>query len=81
MRTGDLIATGTLSGPTQKEAACLLEMAINGKEPLKDSNGHQTDKVYLKDGDVVTYQAQARGKSELGSVGFGQCSGKIVPSL
>ncbi|KAL3460091.1 Fumarylacetoacetase [Aspergillus heterothallicus] len=72
LRTGDLIATGTLSGPSCKELGCLLEATKNGSEPYElHTSGPETQNIvrrYLEDGDII----------ELRASGFGSCSGRIV---
>jgi fumarylacetoacetase len=86
MRSGDLIATGTLSGPTREELGCFLESSWNGKryhemEGLNHNgrgDGRKTKRLWLNDGDVVEYQARIKGA--LGDVSFGPCRGQIVPA-
>lgn len=80
MRTGDLIATGTLSGPTRKELGCFLELGWNGSdeyemEALKNGQ-RKISRKFLEDGDIVTFQAVAG--SQAGNVGFGICKGQIL---
>ena len=53
IRAGDLIATGTVSGPAEGSEACLLERTENGKQPLKLSKEGRT-RAFLQDGDTVT---------------------------
>jgi fumarylacetoacetase len=76
LNTGDLLASGTVSGPTESELACLMELTMNGKEPKKLSDG--SDLAYLEDGDTVRFTAIA-GDSSAG-VGFGECVGAIKPA-
>jgi fumarylacetoacetase len=84
MRPGDLIATGTLSGPTRGELGCLLEATRNGIDPYEmkaQFSGKQNiSRAFLEDGDTIEFKAQVQGKSGLGHVGFGACKGKIVAS-
>ena len=84
MRTGDLVATGTLSGSTRKELGCLLEVTQNGVEPYEmRAMGQENIKLkrtFLEDGDTITFTAQARGKEGVGNVGFGSCKGKVIVS-
>lgn len=85
MRTGDLIATGTLSGSTRNELGCLLEVTKNGADPYEmRATGQENVKLsrtFLEDGDTITFTAQARGKEGVGNVGFGCCKGKIIASI
>lgn len=76
LNTGDLLASGTVSGPSESELACLMELTMNGKEPKKLSDG--SDLRYLEDGDTVRFTAIA-GDSSAG-VGFGECVGTIRPA-
>lgn len=76
LRSGDLLATGTISGPSPQSAACLLERSETG--PLALSNGES--RTFLEDGDVVWLCGTAE---RLGwrSIGFGDCSGEILPAI
>lgn len=83
MRTGDLIGTGTLSGTTDEELGCLLEATRYGAKPYyavpESSLGPAIVRTFLQDGDEVEFRAQADDGSGLGRVGFGTCSGKVLP--
>jgi fumarylacetoacetase len=81
MRTGDLIATGTVSGPTPQELACLLEATHNGAKAVETGavEGKKLTRMFLEDGDTVVFYARTE-KQGLGSVGFGRLVGKILPS-
>ncbi|KAI9149640.1 Fumarylacetoacetase [Paramyrothecium foliicola] len=74
LRTGDVIATGTVSGPKTGTYGCLLEETEGGAKPLTLEDGSQ--RTYLEDGDIVRITAFA-GRPEAG-VGFGDCVGRIV---
>lgn len=77
LRTGDILGTGTVSGPEQGSYGCLLEMTNGGKVPLLFENG--PTRVFLEDGDVIHMTALA---GEVGSgVGFGECLGELQPAL
>jgi fumarylacetoacetase len=85
MRPGDLIGTGTLSGTTDEELGCLLEATRYGAKPyraqLESSSEEAIARVFLQDGDEVEFRAQADDGSGLGRVGFGICSGIILPCV
>jgi fumarylacetoacetase len=66
LRTGDLFASGTVSGPTPEEVGCLLELT-GGKGP------------FLQDGDEVTLTAWAPGPDG-GRVGLGEVTGRVAPA-
>jgi fumarylacetoacetase len=74
---GDLFASGTVSGTTPGSRGCLLELTVNGTEPITLENGQV--RAYLEDGDTVTLSASAGGKRKP-RIGFGSCSGKILPA-
>ncbi len=76
LRTGDLLASGTISGPAPDSYGSLLELSWRGTRPL--NVGSET-RTYLLDGDCVTMTAwcQAEGYR----VGFGNVTGRIVPAL
>jgi fumarylacetoacetase len=74
LRTGDLVASGTVSGEKETEHGCLLELTLNGKKGWEMSDGAELR--YLEDGDVVKFTGVV-GSSEDG-VGFGECIGEVV---
>lgn len=74
-RVGDLLGSGTISGPTPDSLGCLLEMTQGSKIPLVLANGMQ--RRYLEDGDRVTLRGFAGGG--LNRVGFGEVTGKVLP--
>jgi fumarylacetoacetase len=76
LRTGDLVASGTVSGEAKTEHGCLMELTFNGKRPSKLSDG--SDLRYLEDGDEVRYTGIV-GDASAG-VGFGDCGGVIAPA-
>ncbi|KAF3761349.1 Fumarylacetoacetase [Cryphonectria parasitica EP155] len=73
MRTGDMIASGTISGTGPSEYGSLLEMNQGGKKEIL-LYGMDARK-FLKDGDTVTFRASAGEPGQ--KVGFGKCSGRI----
>jgi fumarylacetoacetase len=73
MRVGDLLGSGTISGPTIDQSGSLLEMTEGGKHSVA-VNGEQ--RVFLEDGDEVTLFAYAEG--ERYRIGFGGCTGQIL---
>ncbi|XP_075663960.1 fumarylacetoacetase [Castanea sativa] len=74
LRPGDLLGTGTISGPEPESYGCLLELTWNGQKPLS-LNG--TTRKFLEDGDEVIFSGYSKGNGY--NVGFGTCSGKIIP--
>lgn len=75
MQAGDMLASGTISGPQRENWGCLLEIHKKGKEPLLFENGEK--RTFLEDGDTVIMKGYA--EKEGVRVGFGECSGKILP--
>ncbi|CAG5179374.1 uncharacterized protein ALTATR162_LOCUS9199 [Alternaria atra] len=73
LRTGDLIASGTVSGEQEHEHGCLLELTKNGKAPSTLSDGSELR--YLNDGDEVRYIGVVGDGSD--GVGFGACVGTV----
>jgi fumarylacetoacetase len=74
LRPGDLLATGTISGPEEGSEGCLLEMKHRGK-PVHLPSGEM--RTFLEDGDQVTFRAYA-AREGLPRIGFGECAGTIV---
>jgi len=74
LRPGDLLATGTISGPNQGSEGCLLEMKHRA-EPLRLPSGET--RTFLEDGDQVTFRAYSHAPG-LPRIGFGECTGTIV---
>jgi fumarylacetoacetase len=75
LRTGDLLASGTISGPTPDSYGSLLELSWKWTKPLSFPNGET--RTFLQDGDRVTMTGwcQANGYR----VGFGEVTGRILP--
>ena len=77
MRVGDLLGSGTISGPVKDSRGSLLELSWGGKEPL-DLPGGQT-RAFLEDGDTLTLKGACKGDGY--TIGFGTCAGTILPAL
>lgn len=77
MRPGDLLATGTISGPGEESRGCLLERTWRGRDKLKLPDG--TERAFLADGDEVIMRAWCE-KPGLPRIGFGECRGVILPA-
>lgn len=78
LRTGDLYASGTVSGPLPDQRGSLIELAWNGTEPISLPDG--TERAWLHDGDEVTISATARG-ADGARVGLGEARGQIIPAM
>lgn len=77
MRVGDLLGSGTISGPERNQRGSLLELSWGGKEPLSLPDGGE--RSFIEDGDTVGLHGVARGNGF--SVGFGECTGTVLPAL
>ncbi|CAL9363877.1 hypothetical protein SUDANB121_00731 [Nocardiopsis dassonvillei] len=77
LRTGDVYASGTVSGPEVEQRGCLLELTWSGREPLRLPDG--TERTFLEDGDEVVITATAPGPDGT-VVHFGEVSGRILPA-
>jgi fumarylacetoacetase len=75
MRTGDLLATGTISGAGEDSRGCLLERTWRGQNPIKLPDG--TERKFLQDGDEVTMSAFCEADG-FRRIGFGECRGIIA---
>lgn len=76
IQVGDLYASGTISGPDKGSYGSMLEITWNGKNPIKLNDG--TERKFINDGDTVTLRGVA--KKDGVRIGFGDCSGKILPA-
>ncbi|MCD9189014.1 MAG: fumarylacetoacetase [Pyrinomonadaceae bacterium] len=77
LQTGDLMATGTVSGREKSERGCLLELTWRGKEPIRLPNGEE--RRFLEDGDEIIMKGFCE-KEGFRRIGFGECRGRILPA-
>ncbi|MBN3753824.1 fumarylacetoacetase [Paraburkholderia sp. Tr-20389] len=75
-RVGDLMGSGTISGPTDDSFGSLLELTWNGKNPLQLKGGGT--RAFIEDGDELTLAGWCQGDGY--RVGFGTCVGEVVPA-
>lgn len=76
MQPGDLLASGTISGPTPDSFGCMMELSWKGEKPIELGSG--VKRSFLQDGDEVIFTGCCE-KNGI-RVGFGSCSGKILPA-
>jgi fumarylacetoacetase len=76
MNTGDLLGSGTISGPTPDARGCLLELSWGGRDPVAIAGGTRT---FLEDGDTVTLRGHCEGDGY--TIGFGDCTGRVIAAL
>ena len=77
VRSGDLMGSGTISGPTKDSYGSMLELSWGGKEQITLKDG--TNRVFFNDGDNVILRGYC--KNDEVSIGFGKCTGKILPPV
>lgn len=78
LRTGDLLASGTVSGPTKEARGCLLELTWRGTEPIELPTGEK--RAFLQDGDEVVIRGYCE-REGFRRIGFGECRGIVLPAL
>ena len=78
LRPGDLIGSGTVSGPEKENRGCLLEVTWRGSQPLKLPTGEL--RKFLEDGDEVTLRGWCEAPG-FRRIGLGECRGKVLPAL
>lgn len=76
MKTGDLVASGTISGPDKSSYGSMLELTWRGQEPIKLSGGEE--RKFLQDGDEICMTGYCQGNGY--RVGFGEVVSKILPA-
>src|SRR5581483_2682841 len=75
LRPGDLLATGTVSGPEKESRGCLLELAWRGAEPVELPTGER--RAFLEDGDEVILRGWCEREGFV-RIGLGECRGVAV---
>ena len=78
LQPGDLLGTGTQSGPSPEEAGSILELTKGGKEALTLPGGEQ--RTFLEDGDTMILKAHCM-KAGFARIGFGECAGTVLPAV
>ena len=77
LQTGDLMATGTVSGKEKSERGCMLELTWRGKEPIDLPSGEQ--RRFLEDGDEIIMKGFCE-REGFRRIGLGECRGRILPA-
>lgn len=75
LRPGDLLGSGTQSGPTPEEAGSLLELSKGGKQTIQLNDGEQ--RMFMEDGDTIIMRGWAH-RDGLARIGFGQVEGQLL---
>src|SRR5690606_36096885 len=79
LQSGDLLGTGTISGPAPQEAGAIVELSKGGRAPVQlEATGEQ--RAFLEDGDTVILRGwcEAPGRAR---IGFGECRGTVLPAV
>lgn len=77
VNSGDLMGSGTISGPTPDSYGSMLELSWGGKNPIKLNDG--TERKFILDNDTIIMRGYC--KNEYVRIGFGECVGKILPAI
>ncbi len=77
LQAGDLLGTGTLSGPGADQAGSLLELSAGGKNPIELSSGEK--RTFLEDGDTVILRGHCVREGAR-RIGLGECRGTVLPA-
>jgi fumarylacetoacetase len=78
LRAGDLLGTGTQSGPTPAEAGSLLELSAGGSQMIQIGRGEY--RSFLEDGDTVILRGCC-ARPGAAPIGFGEAQGRVLPAL
>lgn len=77
LRPGDLLGTGTVSGPKPEQGGSLMELSTGGQQPIHLSNGES--RTFLEDGDCVILHGYCQ-RNGFRRIGFGECRGTVLPT-
>jgi fumarylacetoacetase len=77
LQAGDLLGTGTQSGPSPQEAGSLLEFSRGGRQPLQLPNGEQ--RSFLEDGDAIILRGYCE-RAGAARIGLGEVRGRVLPA-
>ena len=76
VNSGDIMGSGTISGPTKDSFGSMLELTWRGQHPIKLSDG--TERKFINDNDTVIMRAYCQNEDV--RIGFGECTGKVLPA-
>ena len=76
MNVGDLLGSGTISGPDKENRGSMLELSWGGKEPIEVDGGTRS---FIEDGDTIVLRGAAVGAGY--RIGFGECTGRLIPAV
>ena len=75
LRPGDLLGTGTISGPTREACGSITEATRGGREPLQIATGEE--RRFLEDGDEIILRARGLREGFV-PIGFGECRAQVI---
>ena len=78
IRSGDILGSGTVSGPNDGEAGALIEITRAGANPLSLGDGEV--RAFLEDGDTVIMRGWC-ARPGFRSIGFGECRGQVTEAV
>ena len=79
LQPGDLLGTGTISGPTYEEAGAIVELSLGGTRQIPLAATGET-RTFLEDGDTVVLRGWCE-KPGAARIGFGECRGEVLPAI
>jgi len=77
VEAGDMMGSGTISGPTKDSYGSMLELSWKGQNPIKLNDG--SERKFINDNDTVIMRAHC--ENEVIRIGFGDCTGKVLPAI
>jgi fumarylacetoacetase len=77
VRSGDMMGSGTISGPTKDSYGSMLELTWRGQNPLSMNDG--SERKFINDNDTVIMRAHCDNNEV--RIGFGDCTGKVLPAI
>ncbi len=78
LQPGDLLGSGTISGPTLNEAGAMMELALGGRQPVQLASGET--RSFLQDGDAIVFKGWCE-RDGFARIGFGLNEGRVLPAL
>ena len=76
IRSGDMMGSGTISGPTPESYGSMLELSWKGQRPLTLKDG--STRTFINDGDTVIMRGYCQNDEV--RIGFGDCTGEVLPA-
>ena len=82
LQAGDLLGSGTISGPTASEAGAMMELSHAGRKPVRfeGGSGQIEERGFLADGDVVVFTGWCE-RPGFARIGFSECHGTVLPAI